>query len=445
MSADEKSISLKTVIFFAVLVSVFALFRLFFIFNPLDSTEGELAYFGQNTGAETMYAGKSTALMPLGAYIYRTAFTFAGENAEAIRKLGVIYFLMAAALLFMAARTYFGTALSVFAVFMYGLFQNTYAGGGLNAYPSYFSQIFLLLAFLFIAELEEGFENADYALSGAFTAAAFLTAAQAVFFVLLPLFFILTRDKKTAGKKAVYFIAGFLIVFISCCVYMQKEGMLAGFFAALLPSFDLKVQGEVISIFTAYWAGFASAALCVAAALIKKIKPESAPVLAALLAAVICGAAGLITKEKGAFLCAAPFLALSVSMLFQSAGMDKDSAANKAVITAAAVVIIIAHFYISGMKGYLASGGLVHEKQYDSINAAEVIKNTGAKTLNTYCAGGCMEVYFLSGLKYSGNSDIICMDRSSPKDKISLNGYGIMAETKYYRIFGKGVKNEKNK
>ena len=65
MSADEKSISLKTVIFFAVLVSVFALFRLFFIFNPLDSTEGELAYFGQNTGTETMYAGKSTALMPL--------------------------------------------------------------------------------------------------------------------------------------------------------------------------------------------------------------------------------------------------------------------------------------------------------------------------------------------------------------------------------------------
>lgn len=445
MSAEEKTISLKTVILLGVLISVFALFRLFFAYNPLDSTEGELAYFGKNSKTETMYLEKESALMPLGAYIYRTAFAFAGENPEAIRQFGVIYFIIAAALLFMAARTYFGTALSVFAVFMYGLFQNTHAGGGLSAYPSYFTQIFLLLAFLFIVELEEGFENADYALSGAFIGAAFLTSAPAVFFIVLPLFFLLTRDKKTAAKKAVYFTSGFFVVLLSCCIYMFKEKMLAGFFAALAPAFGLKVSGEVKSIFSAYWAGFVTAALCAVAAAIKKTKSESAPVLAALTAAVICGAAGLATGEKGAFLCAAPFLALSVAMLLQCAGLDKDAAADKTLITAAAVILLISHFFISGMKGYMASGGWVHEKQYDSLNAAEVIKNSGAKTLNTFCTDGCMEIYFLSGLKHSDNSDVICADRSFPGDRMNTENYVIIAETKFYRIFGKGAKNEKNK
>ena len=448
MSAEEKLLSLKTVVFFIVIICVFALFRFFFIYNPIDSAEGEIAYFGKNTGAETMYAQNDTKLMPLSVYIYRTAFSFAGENPEAIRKLGVIFFLLTAALMFMAARTYFGNVLSLFAVFMYGLYQNTHAGGGLNAYPAYFSQIFLLLSFLFVAELEEGFENADYALSGIFIGAAFLTLAQAVFFIFVPLYFVFIRDKKNAFKHVLFLAAGFFGVIIAACIYMLKEGMLAGFGRAVAQKFSFYGAAGITDMFLIYSFAAAAIAVNVIIYLVQKGKTESFPVLVSAIAGIICSLFAFLNGEKGAFLMAVPFLALSPALLLQCLKLDKDTVKNGIYIMILALIIIPAHFYTSGMKAYIVSGGITEEKQYDSLNAAEIIKTSGAKTLAV--SEGCREILFLSGTKpagrnfFDGEADIKCVERIDSK-KYNFEGYGLMAATKYYMIYGRGIKNEENK
>jgi len=418
------------------------------VYNPIDSTEGELAYFGKNTGAETMYAQNDTKLMPVSAYVYRTAFSFAGENPEAIRKLGIICFLLTAALVFMAARTYFGNVLSLFAVFMYGLYQNTHAGGGLNAYPSYFSQIFLLLSFLFVAELEEGFENADYALSGIFIGAAFLTLAQAVFFIFVPLYFLFIRDKKNALKYVLFLAAGFFGVIIAACIYMLKEGMLAGFGRAVAGKFSFYGTAGITDMLLVYLFAAAAVAASIIVFLVKKGKKESFPVLASGIAAIICSMLAYLNGEKGAFLTAVPFLALSSALFMQCLKMDKDTVKNGVYTAILASIIIPAHFYTSGMNAYIISGGMAEEKQYDSLNAAEIIKTSGAKSLAV--TEGCREILFLSGTKpagrnfYDGDADIKCVERIDSEEH-NFEGYGLMAVTKYYMIYGRGIKNEKNK
>jgi hypothetical protein len=449
VSSEEKVLSLKTVIFFTVIICVFALFRFFFVYNPIDSAEGELAYFGKNTGTETMYAQNDTKLMPLTAYVYRAAFSFAGENPEAVRKLGVIYFLLTAALVFMAARTYFGNVLSLFAVFMYGLYQNTHAGGGLNAYPSYFSQIFLLLSFLFVAELEEGFENADYALSGIFIGAAFLTMAQAVFFIFVPLYFVLKREKSNALKHLLFLTAGFFAVIIAACIYMIKEGMLAGFGRAIAGQFSFYGTAGIADVLLVYLFGTAAFVISIIIFLFKKGKTESFPVLVSGICAIICGLIASIAGEKGPFLTAVPFLALSSALLLQCLKLDKDTVKNGIYIFILALIIIPAHFYTSGMKKYIGSAGVTEEKQYDSLNAAEIIKTSGAKSLAV--TEGCREILFLSGIKpagrnfYDGDADIKCVERINAEKETDPKGYGLMAVTKYYMIYGRGVQNEKNK
>ena len=91
----------------------------------------------------------------------------------------------------MAARTYFGTALSLFCGFYVRFVSKHLRGRRIKRVSFIFLADISASCLSFIAERRR-FENADYAVS-AFTAAAILTAAQSFYFVLFPLFFLLTR------------------------------------------------------------------------------------------------------------------------------------------------------------------------------------------------------------------------------------------------------------
>jgi hypothetical protein len=255
MTEEQKEmpdIQKREIVALFIMLLFFALFRINFVSTPLDGTEGSIALCAKWDGHGLKpYRDMAEVRMPMNIYLYKTAFIFDGVNAEAPRKLAVVYFIICAALLYSILRL-FMTALPAFlALGVYCLYQNTGAGGGLGAYPGFFAQLPLMAAFMFMYDVEEGYEGTGFAVAGFFCGVSFMTDIFTIIFgIFAPVFFAVISVKKP--RMILWYAAGFGSVAIAAVLWAAVSGSLPQFLdSAVIYRLRMVVNGAESNIIDA--------------------------------------------------------------------------------------------------------------------------------------------------------------------------------------------------
>ncbi|HDT15578.1 MAG TPA: hypothetical protein ENN55_05145 [Firmicutes bacterium] len=228
----ETEITIKELVILFAGIFIFFIVRGFFIGVPLNAVEISFAENASAAAAGRMlYSHIPDTSGPFNIYIYKIIFEIIGKSTEAIRIFSVLYAAVSALLLYVFIRSFKSFGVSFAAFFMYLAMSFNYNFCGISAGPEIFVHIPLLLALIFLTDMEKGYEKAGYIIAGVFMGMAALTTHIVWPALAVPLIVIIAGKYEAREKtlNIVWYLCGLIITGAAAAGWGVYNGNLEAF------------------------------------------------------------------------------------------------------------------------------------------------------------------------------------------------------------------------
>lgn len=222
----ENKIQKCELILIFVLVIFSFIYRMIFLYTPLDRDEGAYAYIAERLEkGELPYRDIFDHKQPFIYYIYKTAFNFFGKTDEAIRMFTNFYLILTFLLFYSFIRVAFNKWISLLALFIFILHINNHNLQGLNSNAEIFLIMPLLIAFILLYNSDSKYFRLNLFLSGFFIGVAVFIKLMAVFILFVPVFYVIRYIKRNKFAYLTYFFSGFLFFVFLLFIWILKNNI----------------------------------------------------------------------------------------------------------------------------------------------------------------------------------------------------------------------------
>jgi len=412
---DAEKIDNKEIILVFILVILSFIYRLFFLYMPLDRNEGTYAYTAQRIcEGELPYKDVFDNKQPFIYYIYKTAFDIFGQKPEAIRYFTNFYFLILSLFFYSFIRLFFNSFISLLTLFIFILHLNNHTLQGLNSNTEIFTLLPIIISLIFLINKEKHYENVNLFLTGFFIGIAFFIKMLVGFLILLPVLYILKFfHKKNKLKFIIWFLSGFFLMVIFTILWTVKNGILNEFIKCSIIcnfnyinaseiNFSLIFKGGIYFIKTNFIL-FLALLYGIYKLFINK-KDEVAFILVISVILLYSGIIILRGFYPHYYIIIIPFLSFLSAILINDIYLKLKRKFNKKIIISLTLIffIFVYFFYfikVNNVIKYIKSGYYTMEIFYEAKVIGEIINNqkTNADKIFVYCNEP--EIYFYTGTK----------------------------------------------
>jgi len=415
---DKRITILEICLLFAMVLAAFAI-RLPFNSMPLDRDEGTYAYIAQHVYShELPYRDTFDHKPPFIYYIYKTAFDFFGISAESIRVFTTICVLISMVLVFILTRHFSNRWVALLAALIYMVYQNNYMMGGETANTEVFLQIPLLLAMLFLLDIEKKYEHVSFFIAGIFIGVAFYVKTMVIFIFLVPLIYIFYyyRNIKNAVRYSVWYTCGFFLVTLLVFAWAIKNGIMNEFIdcnvlynffyiggnqstgmPALADGLKFIIDTDTLLFLSFLWSVYM---------LFREPKERANFLIFFFSATMYIGIVILKGPLLHYYLVLVPgFAILSAMMIWDFYLILKEKMEKRAVIAVlilALVINLVVYIKVLKIVEYYKSGIYTMVMFHDSRAIAEIINRQKNEKTTLFVWPNEPEIYFLTGIKAPG-------------------------------------------
>lgn len=415
---DADKIEKKELILVFILVIFSFIYRLFFLYMPLDRDEGTYAYVAQRIyEGELPYKDIFDHKQPFIYYIYKTAFDIFGKIAESIRYFTTFYFLILNLFFYSLIRLLFNFQISLLTLFIFILHQNNHTLQGLNSNTEIFTLLPLIISHIFLINKEKNYENVNLFLTGFFMGVAFFVKTMIGFLIFMPIFYILKFfHKKNKIKFIIWFLFGFLLMLILGILWTFKNGIFNDFVRCnIIYNFNY-IKDSNMDFSSIFKGGiyFIKTNLILFFALLygiyKLFTDTKDEVIFIMVLSVILLYGGIVVL-KGIYphyyIVIIPFLSVLFAILINDFYLKlKEMFNNKVVISLIPLFFIIIYFFyfiiINKVVSYVKSGYYTMAIFYEAKIIGEVINSQKAKGDRVFVYANEPEIYFYTKTKAPG-------------------------------------------
>ncbi len=226
----ENKIYKSELYFIFILLILSIIYRMFFIYMPLDREEGTYAYIAERIEkGELPYKDIFVNKQPFIFYIYKTAFKFLGTSYEAIRIFTNFYILVMLLVFYSFIREFFNKWLSLLILFFFIMHLNNHNIHGLNSNTEIFIFLPVFVAYIFLCSTVDKYFHINLFLTGFFIGIATFIKLIAAFILFVALIYILKYFKKNKIKYILWLFSGFITLVILLFLWCIKNNMLKEF------------------------------------------------------------------------------------------------------------------------------------------------------------------------------------------------------------------------